>query len=55
MLFVILFIFLLVAFSYGTGELLKQPAKFITRFPFKQLSGGVMLVQARFEQYTRHP
>ena len=27
------------------------PSKFITRFPFKQLTGGVMLLQARFESF----
>jgi hypothetical protein len=26
----------------------EKPAKYITRFPFKQLSGGVILVEARF-------
>jgi hypothetical protein len=31
-------------------EIFSQPeAKFITRFPFKQFSGGVMVLQARFE------
>jgi hypothetical protein len=34
-------------FSYGQ-EIYEKPSKFITKFPFKQLSGGVILVQARF-------
>ena len=28
---------------------MEKPAKFITKFPFKQLSGGVILLQARFD------
>ncbi|HVZ96769.1 MAG TPA: aspartyl protease family protein, partial [Chitinophagaceae bacterium] len=30
----------------------EPPARFITRFPFKQLTGGVMLVQARFNNIS---
>ncbi|MEP6951661.1 MAG: aspartyl protease family protein [Ginsengibacter sp.] len=39
-------------FSYGQ-EIYERPAKFITRFPFKQLSGGVILVQARFNKIAQ--
>ncbi len=28
-------------------QFIEKPAKFITRFPFKQLTGGVMLIKAR--------
>ena len=31
--------------SYGQ-EIIEKPAKLITKFPFRQLSGGVILVQA---------
>ncbi|MEO8415098.1 MAG: aspartyl protease family protein [Ginsengibacter sp.] len=34
---------------YGQENYLEKPAKFIAKFPFKQLSGGVILVQARFD------
>lgn len=45
---VILVIFVLA--DLQAQELLPQKeAKFITRFPFKQFSGGVMVLQARFE------
>jgi hypothetical protein len=45
--FTILFLF---AFAASRAqEILSQPeAKWITRFPFKQYSGGVMVIQARF-------
>src|SRR5450432_4238798 len=39
-------------FSYGQG-LHEKPAKLITKFPFKQLNGGVMLVQARFSNIAQ--
>jgi hypothetical protein len=43
----ILFLFILV--NLQAQEILPQKeAKFITRFPFKQFSGGVMVLQARF-------
>lgn len=35
-------------FSYGQGNVNEKPCEFITKFPFKQLTGGVILVQARF-------
>ncbi|HEX2684358.1 MAG TPA: aspartyl protease family protein [Ferruginibacter sp.] len=45
--FIILFLIVLV--QAQAQELLPQKeAKFITRFPFKQFSGGVMVLQARF-------
>ena len=31
-------------------EIYEKPAKFITQFPFKQLSGGVILIQAKFNK-----
>ncbi len=34
---------------FGQEMYSEKPAKFITSFPFKQLNGGVMLVQARFD------
>jgi hypothetical protein len=34
--------------SFGQ-ETYERPAKFITKFPFKQLSGGVVLVQAKID------
>ncbi len=41
--------FLLTAcFSYGQEIKNEQPAKFITKFHFRQLIGGVMIVQGRF-------
>ncbi len=44
---VILLLFILV--DLRAQEILTQPeAKLITRFPFKQFSGGVMVLQARF-------
>ena len=39
-------------FSYGQ-ELYEKPAKLITKFPFRQLSGGVILVQASFDKITQ--
>ncbi len=46
--FVILFLFSLAALQ--AQEILPQKeAKFITRFPFKQFSGGVMVLQAQFD------
>jgi hypothetical protein len=47
----ILFItlFSLAAVWAGAQEILSQPdARLLTRFPFKQYSGGVMVVQARY-------
>ena len=39
----------LLTFCYGQQKVNSLPqAKFITRFPFKQYSGGVMVVKARF-------
>ena len=36
-------------FSFGQ-ELYEKPAKFVTKFPFKQLNGGIILVQAKFNK-----
>lgn len=45
---IILYLFTLV--NLQAQELLPQPeAKYITRFPFKQFSGGVMVIQAKFD------
>lgn len=46
-----LFIFLLFqgAFSFSQKPPPESPAKFITKFPFRQLSGGVILIQAKFD------
>ncbi len=45
------FCLLLVCFTCASysQEFYEKPAKFITKFPFKQLSGGVVLVQAKFD------
>ena len=48
-LFLIIFIFLF-CFSYGQATTYEKPAKFITKFPFKQLTGGVILIQAKFNK-----
>ncbi|HEU5364293.1 MAG TPA: signal protein PDZ, partial [Hanamia sp.] len=51
-------ILLLLFFLFVTGGLSAQemywekPAKFITSFPFKQLSGGVILLKAQFNNIT---
>ncbi len=46
-----LFIFLLFQgyFSFSQKVLNGSPAKFITKFPFRQLSGGVIMIQAKFD------
>jgi len=44
-LFHILFCFLIVC-ANAQEQFVEKPAKFITRFPFKQLTGGVMLIKA---------
>src|SRR6185295_2370334 len=36
-------------FSYGQ-ELYERPSKLITKFPFKQLNGGIILLQAKFNK-----
>ncbi len=33
-------------------EIYEQPARFITKFPFRQLTGGVIIVQAKFNKIT---
>jgi len=42
---------LFVSFSKGQ-EVYEKPAELITRFPFRQLTGGVIIVQARFNKIT---
>ena len=39
-------------FSYGQ-ELYEKPAKLLARFPFKQLSGGVVLLEAKFNKIAQ--
>lgn len=47
-----LFIFLLFqeGLSFSQKPLNESPAKFVTKFPFRQLSGGVILIQAKFDK-----
>ena len=45
-----LFILLIfTAYFSSAQEIYNEPAKLLTKFPFKQLSGGVILIQARFD------
>ena len=45
-----LFILLiLTAYFSSAQEIYNEPAKLITKFPFRQLSGGVILIQAKFD------
>ena len=47
-------LYILLLFSGATAQAQEEfitPSKFITRFPFKQLTGGVILLQARFDAY----
>ena len=50
-LFCLLFSFSAISL-FGQEMYVEKPAKFITHFEFKQLNGGVMLVQARFNNIT---
>jgi hypothetical protein len=50
----ILLYFLLLFYTvslYGQ-EIYEKPASFITQFPFRQLTGGVILIQAHFNEIT---
>ena len=38
--------------SFGQ-ELYEKPAKLITKFPFRQLNGGIILVQAKFNSVAQ--
>ncbi len=49
-LLLIIFVFF-VSFSNGQ-EIYEKPAQFITKFPFRQLTGGVIIVQAKFNELT---
>ena len=51
-LLIIIFVFLF-CFSIGQVTTYEKPSHFITKFPFKQLTGGVILVQARFNNITQ--
>ncbi len=42
----------LIASSIAQEQFIEKPAKFITRFPFRQLSGGVMLIHAKLNKDT---
>ncbi len=44
--------FLLSKSSHGQEQFLEGPAKRITSFPFKLLSGGVILIKASVDQYS---
>ena len=50
-------IYLLLTFSssvpYAQELYVEKPSKFITEFPFKQLSGGVILIQAKFNNLAQ--
>ena len=50
-----LFLILFITFGYFSfgQEFYEKPAKIITKFPFKQLSGGVILVQAKFNKLAQ--
>jgi Aspartyl protease len=50
-LLLIIFVFLF-HFSYGQVTIYEKPAQLITKFPFRQLTGGVILVQARFNKIS---
>jgi len=40
-------------FSFSNGqEIYEKPAQFITKFPFRQLTGGVIIIQAKFNKIT---
>ena len=46
--FCLILFLLILCFAQAQELLPEKEAKFITRFPFKQFSGGVMVLQARF-------
>ena len=45
----LLILLILTAYYSSAQEIYNEQAKFITKFPFKQLSGGVILIQAKFD------
>ena len=48
-----LLIILVFLFDFSNGqEIYEKPAQFITKFPFRQLTGGVIIVQAKFNKLT---
>lgn len=48
--FISLFVLLAASLGAAAQEILSQPeARFITEFPFRQFSGGVIMLKARFE------
>ncbi len=44
---ILIYIFLLPLAVFAQEQFIEKPAKFITKFPFKQLTGGVILIKAR--------
>jgi Aspartyl protease/PDZ domain len=49
------FFILLMGFAHlsRAQELYERPARLITKFPFKQLSGGVVLIEAKFDKIAQ--
>lgn len=47
--FLLIIVIFLFGFSNGQ-EIYEKPAQFITKFPFRQLTGGVIIVQAKFNK-----
>lgn len=45
-----IFFCILSSTAFAQEQFVEKPAKFITRFPFKQLAGGVMVVRARINK-----
>lgn len=38
-------------FAFGQEEFIESPSRFLTRFPFRQLTGGVIVFEARFDAF----
>jgi len=51
----LLLIFFVFLFSFSIGQVItyEKPSHLITKFPFKQLTGGVILVEARFNNIAQ--
>ncbi len=49
--FLLIILVFFISFSNGQ-EIYEKPAQFITKFPFRQLTGGVIIVQAKFNKIT---
>ncbi|HVT85745.1 MAG TPA: aspartyl protease family protein [Chitinophagaceae bacterium] len=51
--FLLLFPLLLLSASVnGQEEFIEPPARFLTRIPFEQLTGGIILMKARFDDFA---